>query len=313
MDYRIDAPQSSIVFIGNVAYGTTEEQLRRTLELAGPVVDIQLIFDPITGRAKGFGFCQYADRNIAASAIKNLNDTLVDGRNIKIGYADRGRVRRYLGTDGTSLSGGNGGTMSTRAAMIESDTPITPQPKSIEPEQVSMLVGGLDDGQMRDLIGQFRSFASVNMTKAREELLKNPALAHALLVSLEALNAVDPGTLDRIRNGFTGDEQEMMAGTGPRNSIPPAGLRPPLPPPPPLPSYGDRSPYQDLPSYHSDVQPVSAPPGPAPPSTGPSSVAEMDNTEVLKQLLSLTDEQLAQLPEDHRKQIMDLRQQLQNA
>ncbi|KAJ2843718.1 hypothetical protein GGI22_007115, partial [Coemansia erecta] len=106
MDYRFEAQQeSNIVFLGNVAYDTTEEQLRRVLELAGPVVDIKLIFDQVTNRAKGFGFCQYVDINTAASAINNLNDTQVDGRNIKIGYADRDRVRRYLGTDGTTISG----------------------------------------------------------------------------------------------------------------------------------------------------------------------------------------------------------------
>ncbi|KAJ2768543.1 hypothetical protein IWQ57_003492 [Coemansia nantahalensis] len=315
MDTWVDAPPSDIVFIGNVAYGTTEEELRKMLELAGPVVDIQLVFDPIANRAKGFGFCQYADRNIAASAIKNLNDALVDGRNIKIGYADRGRVRRYLGTDGTRLSGGNGGTLLTRTAAIESNAPAIPQLRSIAPGHVDALVGTLDERQRRELIGQFRSFASVNVHKAKEELARNPALAYALCVALESLNVVDESVLSHIR------------GAPSTARPPPAPGAPPLRQgySPPGPGYSpSRQGYSPPPFHGVDSGPVISQPqqeayepqamqNPAPPALEPDLTAEMDNTEILNQLLSLTDEQLAQLPEDHRNQILDLRRQIQGA
>ncbi|KAJ1731369.1 hypothetical protein LPJ61_002571 [Coemansia biformis] len=297
MEFRMDSPPSDIVFIGNVAYGTTEEQLRKMLELAGPVVDIQLVFDPITNRAKGFGFCQYADRNIAASAIKNLNDTLVDGRNIKIGYADRDRVRRYLGTDGTALSGGNGGTLLTRTAVIESNAPVLPQLRSIAPDQVAAVVDGLDGRQRREFVGQFRSFASVNVHKAREELVRNPALAHALLVALESLNMVDENVLGRIRGSHGAAHHPPAHGTAPL----PQQHQP----------YSPRAADYDATYPQQAYEPPSAQPSQASPAPGPDPVAEMDNAEVLQQLLSLTDEQLAQLPEDHRNQILDLRRQLQ--
>ncbi|KAJ2367238.1 hypothetical protein H4S01_002271 [Coemansia sp. RSA 2610] len=303
MDSKYETRESDIVFIGNVGYGTTEVQLRKMLELAGPVVDIQLVFDPITNRAKGFGFCQYADKNIAASAIKNLNDTLVDGRNIKIGYADRGRVRRYLGTDGTRLSGGNGGTLATRSAIVESNVPPSPQQRSITPGQVSETVNSLDDQQKWDLLAQFGTFASVNTTKAREELMKNPALAYALLVTLESLNAVDQNTLRHIRAEGSMDSYHSTGG---------------LPKPyqsPYMPQQGSPKPYQSpyMPQQGSP-QPYQQPPSQQPPSTADSVAPNSaDNAEVLKQLLSLSDEQLAQLPEDHRNQILDLRRQVQDA
>lgn len=251
MDYNFysDTPESNIVFLGNVGYDTTEEQLRKTLELAGPVIEIRLLFDSTTNRSRGFGFCQFADVNVAASAIKNLNDTLVDNRNIKIGYADQERVRRYLGTDGTTLSnkrpakafGGNGGL-----------------------DKVERLVDSLSEEQQKELLAQFRSFAQVNMGKARNELAKNPQLAYALLCATRELGLVDRSQLNRAE----GHEEQRL---------------PPQPQPqqPPLPAQN---------------------PSPS-----------VDNTEVLKQLLSLTDDQLAQLPEDHRKQIMDLKKQLEAA
>ncbi|KAJ2557442.1 Cleavage stimulation factor subunit 2 [Coemansia sp. RSA 1933] len=350
MDYRFEAQQeSNIVFLGNVAYDTTEEQLRKVLELAGPVVDIKLVFDTVTNRAKGFGFCQYVDVNTAASAIKNLNDTQVDGRNVKIGYADRDRVRRYLGTDGTTISGGSGvggggggfgsGAYVPRPSPTEQTSFSTSLSKTVRPEQVDALVNSLNDQQKNDLLAQFRSFASVNTTKAREELSKNPALAYALLGSLEALNAVDRNTLSRIKSGSSsggGGGYTMASGTvrpphmqnpHPRHPPPPppqamGGGRVPVPPHlaqqrPPMHNQAYSEPEsnrnmespgaygQGTPSY-DDQSTSSAPP------ENPSSI-EMNNAEVLKQLLSLTDEQLAQLPEDHRQQIVDLKRQLESA
>ncbi|PIA15953.1 hypothetical protein COEREDRAFT_81653 [Coemansia reversa NRRL 1564] len=298
MEHRVEAPPSHIVFIGNVGYGTTEEQLRQMLELAGPVVDIQLVFDPVTNRAKGYGFCEYADRNIAASAIKNLNDTLVDGRNIKIGYADRGRVRRYLGTDGTTLRGGRGGTLLTRSNVVETNSPVMSQSKSIGMDQVLSVMETLDNRQKANFVGQFRAFACVNMAKARDELDKNPGLAHALLIALESLDAVDMDTLARIKTSHTnvpvvqspyhsdmGEPQEPRRQPYVQNSAPI--------------QFG----FQSGPSHGAQATPSpSAPPAGA--------AAGMDNSDLLKQLLSLTDAQLSQLPEDHRNQILELRKRL---
>ncbi|KAJ1870283.1 hypothetical protein LPJ55_004783 [Coemansia sp. RSA 990] len=289
MDPKYDAEESNIVFIGNVGYATTEEQLRKMLELAGPVVDIQLVFDPITNRAKGFGFCQFADKNIAASAIKNLNDTLVDGRNIKIGYADRGRVRRYLGTDGTMLSGGNGGTLSTRSAIIENNAQPTPQPRSTSPSQVLAVMDMLDEQQKHDFLAQFNAFAGFNPTKAREELIKNPALAFALANALESFGAVDPGVLGNPYGGSRApSRRSSFQSTG--------GSRPYQSPYMPT---QQSPPYQQSPSHYSSRQ-----------QSMQSNPEETDNAQVLQQLLSLTDDQLSQLPEEQRNQIISLRQQI---
>ncbi|KAJ2806695.1 hypothetical protein H4R20_001595 [Coemansia guatemalensis] len=298
MEYRVEAPPSHIVFIGNVGYGTTEEQLRQMLELAGPVVDIQLVFDPVTNRAKGFGFCEYADRNIAASAIKNLNDTLVDGRNIKIGYADRGRVRRYLGTDGTTLRGGRGGTLLTRSNVVETNAPVVPQPKSIGVDQVMSVMETLDNRQKANLVGQFRAFACVNMAKARDELDKNPGLAHALLIALESLDAIDMDTLARIKTARANVPMVESPYHPDIGEIPDPRRQPHVQNSAPS-QYG----FQPAPLHGVQVTPSpSAPPAGA--------AADMDNNDLLKQLLSLTDAQLSQLPEDHRNQILELRKRL---
>ncbi|KAJ2718685.1 Cleavage stimulation factor subunit 2 [Coemansia sp. Benny D115] len=303
MDYpnvRPEMEESNIVFLGNVAYGTTEEQLRKMLELAGPVVDIRLVFDSQTNRAKGYGFCQFADTSIAASAIKNLNDTLVDGRNIKIGYADRKRVKRYLGTDGTNL-GDPRGDAATR---------------SIDMDTVDQLVGSLDPASRWELVAQFRAFAEVNPGKAKTELMKNPGMAWSILKSMEAEGLVGQTETARIR-GASNVDYTMATGTvRPPGPPPHSPFQRPPPPPPPSSLVMQQQQQQQQQQQTTAFQGAGAPPVPSASmpipaaSTGPSA-AELDNAEVLKQLLSLTDEQLAQLPEDHRQQIIDLKRQLQ--
>ncbi|KAJ2506721.1 Cleavage stimulation factor subunit 2 [Coemansia sp. RSA 1939] len=340
--------ESNIVFLGNVAYETTEEQLRRMLELAGPVVDIKLLFDPVTNRAKGFGFCQYVDINTAASAIKNLNDTQVDGRNIKIGYADRDRVRRYLGTDGTTISGGSSSASrpppgdhynqqynhhhyQQHQHQQPPPIPAASYSKPVRPENVDAIVASLSGRQKSDFLAQFRLFASFNPTKAREELAKNPALAYALTCSLEALSAVDQNTLARIKTsgsgggGYSAPPGAMRAS---HMASPAHGRHPGPPPLPPSQAAGrmHATPPHSHPSYSetsgagrapvtpgTNVSDSHSAAGSASAETPASSSSEMNNAEVLKQLLSLTDEQLAQLPEDHRQQIVDLKRQLESA
>ena len=59
----------SSVFVGNIAFSITEEQLKEIFETVGPVLKFRLITDKDTGRSKGFGFLDFADPDAAESAI----------------------------------------------------------------------------------------------------------------------------------------------------------------------------------------------------------------------------------------------------
>lgn len=59
------------MFVGNIPYDMTEEQLVDIFKEVGPVVSFRLMFDRETGKARGYGFCEYADAETAASAIRN--------------------------------------------------------------------------------------------------------------------------------------------------------------------------------------------------------------------------------------------------
>jgi cleavage stimulation factor subunit 2 len=63
--------KSRVVFVGNIPYEMTEEQLVDIFKEVGPVTSFRLMFDRETGKARGYGFCEYADTETAASAIRN--------------------------------------------------------------------------------------------------------------------------------------------------------------------------------------------------------------------------------------------------
>lgn len=75
------------LYIGNLAYSVTEDQLRELFENYGNVLSAKLIIDRDTGRSKGFGFVEMADGAAGEAAIKALNDTDLDGRPIKVNEA----------------------------------------------------------------------------------------------------------------------------------------------------------------------------------------------------------------------------------
>jgi len=74
--YRTDMSGSQsrgarCVFVGNIPYETTEEQLIEIFQEVGPVVSFRLVFDRETGKPKGYGFCEFRDQETALSAIRN--------------------------------------------------------------------------------------------------------------------------------------------------------------------------------------------------------------------------------------------------
>jgi RNA recognition motif-containing protein len=73
------------VYVGNLAWGTSEVDLRRTLELDGrTVTSVQMKIDPDSGRSRGFAFVDLGSEDEAQSAITALNGTELGGRQIKV-------------------------------------------------------------------------------------------------------------------------------------------------------------------------------------------------------------------------------------
>jgi len=77
------------VFVGNIPYGVTEEQLKDIFSEAGPVVSFRIVYDRETGRPKGFGFCEFKDVDSAQTAMRSLNGYEIGGRTLRVDNANR--------------------------------------------------------------------------------------------------------------------------------------------------------------------------------------------------------------------------------
>jgi RNA recognition motif-containing protein len=78
---------SQNLFIGSLAYATTDDSLKAFFEQIGEVVSARVITDRESGRSKGFGFVQFADESNNQKAVDQLNGQELDGRPINVSLA----------------------------------------------------------------------------------------------------------------------------------------------------------------------------------------------------------------------------------
>ena len=94
------------IYIGNLSYEVTEEDLKQAFEAFGEVESVKIIKDKYTNRSKGFGFVEMSDNANAESAINDLNDTEIKGRTLKVNKA---RPRSENRGGGGGFGGGRRG------------------------------------------------------------------------------------------------------------------------------------------------------------------------------------------------------------
>jgi RNA recognition motif-containing protein len=83
------------LYVGNLAFSTTEEQLRTLFAQAGEVSAVDLIKDRQTGESKGFAFVQMGNQTELQAAIRMFNGHTLDNRELKVNIArPREEVRR---------------------------------------------------------------------------------------------------------------------------------------------------------------------------------------------------------------------------
>ena len=90
------------LFVGNLSFNTTENDLRDMFAAHGTVMEANLMMDRMSGRPRGFGFVTMSSDEEAQKAIEALNGSSVDGRNLTVNVA---RPRE----EGSRGGGGGGG------------------------------------------------------------------------------------------------------------------------------------------------------------------------------------------------------------
>lgn len=207
------------VFVGNIPYEATEENLKDIFSEVGPVLSFKLVFDRETGKPKGYGFCEYKDQETALSAMRNLNGYEIGGRTLRVDNACTEKSRMEMQS---LLQGQN--TENPYGEAVQSDK---------APEAISKAVASLPPEQMFELMKQMKLCVQNNPNEARQMLLQNPQLAYALLQAQVVMRIVDPHTAvnmlhkaNPIPGVLTPSEKPNVHSVAPRIEEPWAATRP---------------------------------------------------------------------------------------
>jgi RNA recognition motif-containing protein len=93
------------IYVGNLSFATTEDELRELFAQAGTVSSVALIKDRDTGQSKGFAFIEMANQTDAENAIRMFNGKAVGSRELKVNMA---RPKEERGSGGYNKGGGYG-------------------------------------------------------------------------------------------------------------------------------------------------------------------------------------------------------------
>lgn len=101
---------ASKIFVGNLNFNTTREELETLFSEAGQIRDVFLPTDRETGRPRGFAFVEYETEEDASKAIERFNGQELGGRQLRVNIAEE-RPRRVggFGGGGDRSFGGGGG------------------------------------------------------------------------------------------------------------------------------------------------------------------------------------------------------------
>ena len=97
------------IYVGNLSYQTTEDEIRDAFGTHGEVSSVAIITDKYSGQSKGFGFVEMSSDDSAKAAISALDGTDLSGRQIKVNEARPREPRREGGGGGGGRGGGGGG------------------------------------------------------------------------------------------------------------------------------------------------------------------------------------------------------------
>lgn len=164
------------VFVGNIDFSITQEELIKELEKVGRVLSFRFVTDKV-GKSKGYGFAEYENPTIANLAVKTL-DFSFNGRQVKINYA-------------------------------ENDMRATSKISSVVLEDV---LKKMDQTNLLDALKYIKNLC-INNPSEMKKLLKNEKFTSLLIGCLYKLNLLDEEHLCELISrgiGFKGSKEELL-------------------------------------------------------------------------------------------------------
>ena len=97
------------LYVGNLSFDTSEDELRTAFEQFGTITDVKIMRDHDTDRSRGFGFIAMSNASEGEAAINGLHGKNLHGRNLTVNEARPREDRAQGGSGGGSGGGGGGG------------------------------------------------------------------------------------------------------------------------------------------------------------------------------------------------------------
>ncbi|KAL9191590.1 hypothetical protein ACHAXT_001296 [Thalassiosira profunda] len=290
------AGQKHDVFVGNLAFSTTEEQLYAAFSELGRIVKVRMVSDQETGKPRGFAFVEFEDPQAALSAIRNMNDHLET-------------LANQLGMDMSHAGNKN---------KAEDKTGGGPPPSmpgaAAGSRAVAAALKSMNKGEMYDVVAKLKEVADSNPDEARKLLTQHPQLPEAILYCMSELDMIKTPvpTATGMAAPVAVDPRARM-GAPPPMTQPPPGLAAPSDP---RAARDPRAAARDPRAAAGGAPAFPPPPMMQPPPTmmqqppaAAGSVAGLDPN-LVQQVMALTPAQIAQLPPDKQQSILALRQQI---
>lgn len=198
--------QKHDIFVGNLAFATTEEQLYAAFSELGRIVKIRMVSDLETGKPRGFAFVEFEDPQAALSAIRNMNDYEINGRKLRVNFSNSSHLEtlaNQLGmdlshvggkgksagdaddTNATSVVGAGGlggaGGVGGHAMAGGNEGMATVGGGVAGSKAVASALKSMNKGEMYDIVAKLKEIADTNPDEARKLLTQHPQLPEAIL------------------------------------------------------------------------------------------------------------------------------------
>jgi cleavage stimulation factor subunit 2 len=326
--------QKHDIFVGNLAFSTTEDQLHQAFSEIGRVIKVRLVTDMETGKPRGFAFIEFEDPQAALSAIRNMNDYELNGRRVRVNFSNSSHLEALAGKLGMDLS---------QQTQRPSSSSNTNQQSGSGTNAVSDALKSMSKGEMYDVVAKFKEIADRDPDEARRILSGHPQLPEAMLFLMSkldmvqtsiptegggsALSAAVPNAPIPMQTTSSRAADPRARALDPRAAasssgpIDPRSSAAPAPPPPradprarvdprasrgapPPPMMPPQQPQYGVPPPQPGLPPMQPPPAPG--------LANLDPS-LVQQVMSLTPQQISQLPPNKQQSILALRQQISGA
>jgi cleavage stimulation factor subunit 2 len=209
--------QKHDIFVGNLSFTTTEEQLFTAFTDIGRVLGVRMVNDAETGKSRGFAFVEFEDPQAALAAIRNMNDYELNGRRLRVNFSNASHLEALASKLGMDLSAnanpssaaaaagnkmGGGGPNSHHHHLLH-------QKNNVGKGGTGGGAGGMGGGgaasgataiadalkalskaEMYDIVAQFKDIADNDPDDARRILSGHPQLPEAMLFLMSKLDMI---------------------------------------------------------------------------------------------------------------------------